>query len=117
MKRNGSTIEETKEMVVDSLNLVGSLISSKLPTQIAAIIGGTLKMIYAGGGITLIVEQIKKLKNRVFETYEVARHNKRITRLLMERISVANAFLTPLREENRADPIPYYENMQRLVKT
>jgi soluble cytochrome b562 len=63
---------------------------------------------------TLVKKSIAEVLNEVTELYEMAQHNKNITRILMERIAAANSMVCILRDDDLASKD--YTSLQRLVQ-
>src|ERR1043166_6751221 len=61
------------------------------------------------------IKNESEVLSKVTELYKAAQHNKKIIKLLMERIAAANFALGLLRNDN-LHTLTHYTNLQRLVQ-
>src|ERR1051325_5586561 len=61
-----------------------------------------------------LIKNVAEVLIKVVDSYETAQHNKRIAKLLEERIKAANTVIEPLKQDKLNSPI-HYANLQRLV--
>ncbi|RIA99651.1 kinase-like domain-containing protein [Glomus cerebriforme] len=62
-----------------------------------------------------LVKDVADILNKVIDLYSTAQHNKRITKLLIERIAAANSAIMILREEDLYSS-RHYINLQKFVE-
>src|SRR5581483_1670414 len=65
--------------------------------------------------ISSVVKDVVGVLNKVTDLYCVAKYNKKITKILIERIVMALSALSILRDDNSYDS-KYYANLQILVQ-
>jgi hypothetical protein len=61
------------------------------------------------------IKEVADILKKVVDLYSTAQHNKRITKLLMERVAAANSAISILREDDLYTS-RHYSNLQRLVQ-
>src|ERR1043166_4418129 len=62
-----------------------------------------------------LIKDVGEILIKIMDLYNTAQHNKKITKLLAERIAAANSAVSILREDDLHTPT-HYANLQRLVQ-
>ncbi|POG59038.1 kinase-like domain-containing protein [Rhizophagus irregularis DAOM 181602=DAOM 197198] len=76
----------------------------------------TVELIIPPSQFISLIKDVSNILSKVIELYRSAQHNKNITRILVERISVASASINVLHARDDLLTSTYYKILQRLVQ-